>query len=403
MISEDSLREIIKSQSKSLDSYELGIPRREANIDSRLPHALIISGIRRAGKSTLLHQLSKRFANFHYLNFEDPRLSDFGLNDFEKLDEIFTKEYGDYEYYLFDEIQKVEKWEIFVRSRLDKKKKFIITGSNASLLSRELGTSLTGRHVDLELFPFSFKEYLLFKNKKAELSTFKEYLMNGGFPEYAKYGNSEVLQRLFIDIIQRDIVARYKLREPKVLEQMAVYLLTNIGREFSYNKLKEVFNLGSVSTVTAYISYFEDSYLLFSVPKFSFSLKKQLVNPRKIYAIDNGLAKVNSVSFSSDSGRMLENIVFLGLRRKFNEIFYFSGKNECDFLVRDRNKIIMAIQICYNLNADNKEREFNGLVEALKEVDLDEGLILTYDQEDTFKIEKKKIIVKPVWKWLTEK
>ncbi|MDE1824972.1 MAG: ATP-binding protein [Candidatus Micrarchaeota archaeon] len=402
MIPEDSLREIIKSQSKSLNSYELGIPRREANIDSRLPHALIISGIRRAGKSTLLHQLSKRFANFHYLNFEDPRLSDFGLNDFEKLDELFTKEYGDYEYYLLDEIQKVEKWELFVRSRLDRKKKFIITGSNASLLSKELGTSLTGRHVDLELFPFSFKEYLLFKNKKAELPTFKGYLMDGGFPEYAKYGNSEVLQRLFIDIIQRDIVARYKLREPKVLEQMAVYLLTNIGREFSYNNLKEVFNLGSVSTVTAYISYFEDSYLLFSVPKFSFSLKKQLVNPRKIYAIDNGLARVNSVSFSSDSGRMLENMVFLGLRRKFNQIFYFSGKNECDFLVRDKNKIIMAIQTCYNLNSDNKEREFNGLVEALKEVDLSEGLILTYDQEDTFKIEKKRIIVKPVWKWLTE-
>ena len=402
MIPEDSLREIIKSQSKNLDSYRFGIPREEANIDYRLPHALIISGIRRAGKSTLLHQLSKRIINFHYLNFEDPRLTKFGLNDFEKLDEIFIKEYGDYEYYLFDEIQKVETWELFVRSRLDKEKKFIITGSNASLLSRELGMSLTGRHVDLELFPFSFKEYLLFKNKKAELLTFKEYLTNGGFPEYVKYNNSEILQRLFTDIIQRDIVARYKLREPKILEQMAVYLLTNIGREFSYNNLKEIFNLGSVSTVTAYISYFEDSYLLFSVPKFSFSLKKQLVNPRKIYAIDNGLAKVNAVSFSSDNGRLLENTVFLGLRRKFKNIFYFHGKYECDFLVRDRDKIITAIQVCYNLNEDNKEREVKGLIDALNEVELNEGLILTYDQEDIFKIDKKKIIVKPVWKWLME-
>ena len=403
MIPEENLREIIKSQVKDLDSYELGIPREKAEgIDTRLPHALIISGIRRAGKSTLLHQLSKGLANFHYLNFEDPRLSNFSLNDFEKLDEIFTKEYGNYEYYLLDEIQKVEKWELFVRSRLDSKKKFIITGSNASLLSKELGASLTGRHVDLELFPFSFKEFLLFRNKDAELSTFKEYLTNGGFPEYIKYGNSEVLQRLFTDIIQRDIVARYNLREPKVLEQMAVYLLTNTGREFSYNNLKELFKLGSVSTVTAYISYFEDSYLLFSVPKFSFSLKKQLINPRKIYAIDNGLAIINSVSFSSDNGRMLENSVFLGLRRKFKEVFYFSGKNECDFLVRDRNKIIMAIQVCYNLNEDNQEREVNGLVEALNEVGLREGLILTYDQEDTLKVDGKKIVVKPVWKWLTE-
>ena len=249
MIPEESLREIVKSQSKSLDSYELGV-RREgvSRINTRLPHALIISGVRRAGKSTLLHQLSKGFPNFHYLNFEDPRLFNFGLDDFEKLDEIFTKEYGSYEYYLLDEIQKVEKWELFVRSRLDRKKKFIITGSNASLLSKELGTSLTGRHVDLELFPFSFKEFLSFKNKKAELSTFKEYLTDGGFPEYVKFGTSEVLQRLFGDIIQRDIVARYKLREPKVLEQMAVYLLTNIGREFSYNNLKKIFELGSVST-----------------------------------------------------------------------------------------------------------------------------------------------------------
>jgi len=403
MISKEDLREIVKSQLNALDSYELGIPREESrNIDARLPHALIISGVRRAGKSTLLHQLSKGLSRFHYLNFEDPRLSNFELDDFEKLDEIFTKEYGDFEYYLLDEIQKVQKWELFVRSRLDRKKRFIITGSNASLLSRELGTSLTGRHVDLELFPFSYNEFLTFKGKRASPTTFQEYLTEGGFPEYIKYGNQEVLRRPFTDVLQRDIVARYKLREPKVLEQLAVYLLTNTGREFSHNKLKATFNLGSVSTVSTYISYFEDSYILFSLPKFSFSLKKQQANPKKIYSIDNGLGRANSISFSSDKGRMLENTVFLGLRRQFKDIFYFSGKNECDFLVRDRNKITMAIQVCYKLDSDNKEREFNGLVEAMKEVDLDEGIILTYDQEDRFEIEKKRIIVKPIWKWLLE-
>lgn len=403
MISEEALREIVSAQRNALDSYEPGIPREEiGNINLRLPHARIISGIRRAGKSTLLYQLSKRLRDFHYLNFEDPRLLDFGLSDFEKLDELFKSAYGDYEYYLFDEIQKVEQWELFVRSRMDQKKKFIITGSNASLLSKELGRSLTGRHVDSELFPFSFNEFLMFKNKTAGLQPFKEYLKLGGFAEYLKYGGQEILQQLFSDVIQRDIVARYKLREPAVLERMAVYLLTNIGRDFSYNSLKGMFNLGSATTVMSYISYLEDSYLLFSVPRFSFSMKKQLANPKKIYAIDNALSIANSVSFASDSGRMLENLVFLALRRRFKNIFYFSGNGECDFLIKYKNRMIMAAQVCYNLNEDNKGREISGLVEALNATGLDEGIIITYDQEDKLEIEGKTISVVPAWKWISK-
>lgn len=404
MIPEGDLREIVRSQIKNLGLYEFGVEREKGRrVEMELPHALIISGIRRCGKSTFLHQLSERFPHFHYLNFEDPRLSNFKINDFEKLDEIFLEEYGDYRLYLFDEIQAVEKWELFVRSRLDNKKKFIITGANSSLLSKELGTKLTGRHVNLELFPFSFREFLLLKRREGGINAFRDYLKDGGFPEYLKYGKADILQQLFIDVVQRDIVARHKLRESKILEQMALYLITNVGKEFSYNNLKEIFNLGSVSTVTSYISYFEDSYLLFSVTKFDFSLKKQLVNQKKMYCIDNGLSSVNSVSFSLDAGRMLENAVFLHLRRNHKNIFYFKGKNECDFILRERDKIVNAVQVCYNLNSENREREFDGLVEVLDKFGLESGLMLTYDQEDNFKMGKKKIIVKPAWKWMMEK
>ncbi|MBW2984324.1 ATP-binding protein [Candidatus Woesearchaeota archaeon] len=403
MILKDTLREIIKSQQQELLLLEEGVKREKLGlIDLSLPYAVILSGIRRCGKSTLLRQLMKKTGKCYFINFEDPRLVDFEVSDFQKLKEAFKEEYGDRNCYFFDEIQNIQKWELFVRSLLDKKIKVVITGSNASLLSRELGTRLTGRHVRHELFPFSFKEMLIFFNKKANINSFEEYLKKGGFPEYLKYLKAEILHELLNDVIERDIIVRHKLRESKVIKEMAVYLLTNIGKEFSYNSLKKIFDLGSTNSVIAFISYFENSYLLFTVPKFAYSLKRQLINPKKVYSIDNGLSNVNSVSFSSDRGRMLENIVFLHLRRKYNEIFYFKEKNECDFAVKEKDAIIKSIQVCYELTEDNKQREIDGLIEAIEMFKLKEGLILTYKQEDEFKVNNKKITVKPVWKWLLE-
>lgn len=402
MILKETLKAVVLSQKKSFDELELGVERYIVNrISMELQHALIISGIRRCGKSTLMHQLSKRIKNFNYLNFEDTRLAGFELSDFEKLDEIYKEEFGECNFYLFDEVQNIPGWEIFVRSRLDKKKKFIITGSNASLLSKELGTRLTGRHINIELFPFSFKEAGAFKKWKEGASEFEEYLKEGGFPEYLKYKNQEILRELFTDVIQRDIVARYKIRESKALNEMALYLLTNVGKEFSFNTLKSAFALGSVNTVSAFVSYLEDSYLIFTVPKFDYSLKKQIINPKKIYAIDNGLCVANSVSFSEDKGRMLENLAYLVLRRTNKQIFYFkSGNNhECDFLLKDGAKIKAAIQVCYELNEDNKGRELGGLAEALDQFGLKEGIILTFNQEDELTQNGKKIIVLPLWKW----
>lgn len=401
MILRETLREIAKSQRRGLEELETGVLREKTDeIDLNLHFALVISGVRRCGKSTLLRQLIKKKRSFYYFNFEDPRAAAFEVGDFQKLNDIFTEEYGKSDCYFFDEIQNAQKWELFVRQMLDKKMHFVLTGSNASLLSKELGTRLTGRHLRFELFPFSFNEFLKLTKSRPGINSFELYLNKGGFPQYLKDKRDEILHELLNDIITRDIVVRYKIRNPKLVKEIAIYLLTNIGKEFSYRSLKETFGIGSVNTVIFFISCFEDSYLLFTVPKFSHSLKSQIKNPKKIYAIDNGLSAVNSASFSEDKGRMLENMVFLHLRKHYKNIFYFRGKYECDFLVKEKSKIIDAIQVCFELNEDNKDREIKGLQEALENLNLKEGLILTFNQEDELSISNKRITVKPVWKWL---
>ena len=403
MILKETLREVILSQRKELESYDSGVERQILKyIDLSIQYATVISGIRRCGKSTFLHQLLQKLTNFYYLNFEDTRLIDFDVSDFEKLEEVLVEEFGPSDTYMFDEIQNTRGWEIFVRSGLDKQKKFVITGSNASLLSRELGTRLTGRHINVDLFPFSFPEYLNFKNERPSLITFKEYNEEGGFPIYLKSGKPEILRQLLIDIVQRDIVARYNLRSSKIMMEMALYLLTNTGKEFSYSNLGKTYGLGSTNTAISFVSYLEDSYLLFTVQRFDYSLRKQQVSPRKIYSADNGLSSANSVSFSSDNGRMLENTVFLHLRRLHREIFYFRKNRECDFLVKERNGIRMAVQVTFELREDNKVRELGGLLEAMEEFQLSEGLIITFDQEDEFVQNHKRILVKPAWKWIME-
>jgi len=403
MILKDTLRELVKNQREMLNKFEYGIEREVIQqIDLYLPFAIILSGVRRCGKSILLLQLIRKRENYYFFNFEDPRTVGFEVSDFQKLNDVFQEEFGTQDYYFFDEIQNVQGWEIFIRSMLDKGKKIVITGSNASLLSKELGTRLTGRHLRYELFPFSYKEMLTLSNLDPSKESFEDYLKKGGFPEFLKNQKEEILRELFYDIVIRDIVVRHKIRNLKTLKELGIYLLTNVGKEFSYNNLKKTFNLGSINTVISFISFFEDSYLLFTVPKFSYSFKQQLVNPKKIYSIDNGLSNANSVSFSSDKGRMLENVVFNNLRKKFKNIYYFQETYECDFVIKEKEKIVLAIQVCYELNNDNKERELNGLLEALIALNIEQGLILTFNIEDQFVIKNKKIFVKPTWKWLLE-
>ncbi len=403
MILKESLRNIVRAQKKDVLLVDKIVEREKLKkIKVEESFAIVLSGVRRCGKSTLLRQIIQKSDNFYYFNFEDPNAINFELADFEILNQIFYEEYGECNYYFFDEIQNVEKWELFVRAMLDKGKYFIITGSNASLLSRELGTRLTGRHLNYELFPFSFNEFLKLTNKKPNIESFQEYFIKGGFPQYLKSGRAESLQDLFNDIINRDILIRHQVKNLKSLKEMGVYLITNVGKEFSYNSLKRTFDLGSVNSVISFISFFEDSYMLFTIPKFDYSIRKQIINPKKVYSIDNGFSVVNSASFSEDKGKMLENIVFLNLRKRYKEIFYFQENGECDFVIKDGLKITRAIQVCYILTEQNRERELNGLIEALDKFKLKEGLILTYNQEDKFVIEEKKIKAIPVWKWLLE-
>jgi len=403
MILKDTLRMIVKAQHEELATYEFGIEREMIKaIDPNILFALVITGIRRCGKSTLQRQIMKNIPKACFFRFEDPRAENFELGDFEKLDEVLKEEYGDGGYYFFDEIQNVDKWELFIRKLLENKKHVLITGSNASLLSKELGTRLTGRHLDYALLPFSFEEFLRFSGKKAGVDTFEEYFHHGGFPEYLATKRVDVLQELFEDIIERDIVVRHGLRSSKVIKEMAHFLLANTGKEFSYNNLAKMFSMGSANSAIDYVSYLEDSYLLFTLPKFDYSFKKQVINPKKAYSIDNGLSRSNSVSFTADKGRMLENLVLIELRRRKYDVYYFREKNECDFVIREDRAITSAIQVCYEVNDENKDREMDGLIEALEKFNLKKGLVLTYNQEDEINIENKKIILKPVWRWMME-
>jgi len=314
-----TLENIIDSQRARLLKTSPGLPRKVSGFQNLSSHAFIVTGIRRCGKSTVLQQINIEFSEpSFYINFEDPRLAGFDLSDFNRLQEIAEK--NNIETFFFDEIQLIHQWENFVRFRLDEGYRIFISGSNATMLSKELGTKLTGRHIIKELFPFSYSEYLIYKGEQEGEASSNSYLMSGGFPEYLKTGLPEVLMQNFNDIIIRDIAIRYNIRNTTLLQQLAVWLVTNCGKLFTGNSLRKIFNIGSSASIMEYLSYFSDAYLFFFIPRFSYSGKVQIVNPKKIYCIDNGFIKTNSISFSDDTGRLFENMVFMHLRRLSNEI-----------------------------------------------------------------------------------
>ena len=398
MILQSTLENCVAEQKANMLKQLTGVTREQkSDITIIQDFITIITGIRRCGKSTLMLQMIKKLGNdYAYFNFEDPRIVGFETHDFEKLEKVL----GDKKFYFFDEIQNIENWEIFIRKLHDRKKAICITGSNASLLSKELGTRLTGRNIQKELFPFSYREFCkFFKLGKSE-SSLEKYIQKGGFPAFLQHTDTTYLQQLFRDILYRDIIVRHGVRNAKLFEQLSSFLISNIGSEYSLNKLKNIFGIGSANSVADYISWLEDSYLLFSLPRFSWSLKSIAVNPKKIYAIDTGFINANSQSFSKDRGRLLENAVYLHLRKSRNEIFYFREKGECDFLVKDKNKITEAIQVCYDLNTDNLSREMKGLEEAMELFQLKKGTLITFNQKDTLHTSKGKINVIPASEWM---
>lgn len=414
------IKQVILEQEGAGKAVTRTIERQQlALIDSLvpLPHAVIISGVRRCGKSTLMRQiLKKHYKNeIYFVDFEDERFVKFTTEDFNPLYETLIELYGLKHVFFFDEIQNIEGWELFVRRIHREKNKVFITGSNASLLSSELSTRLTGRHIVVELLPFSFREYLQYHqftyNEKSFLITqekailkryFNEFLGNGGMPEYLEHKNPLVLQNVYENILYKDVIVRYDVKEVKAIRELALDLLSNIGSPISYTKMKNNLNLGSINTVKNYIHYLENAYLIFTLDRFSYSVSQQSVLQKKVYAIDTGLAKQIAFHFSKKQGRYLENVVYLELRRRHKEIFYYKTEDglEVDFLVREGAKVVLLIQVTESLrDPKTRQREYKALSHAMKELQVEKGVILTEEEEiadETFP----EIEVAAIYQWL---
>jgi len=417
MISKSILAQVIKDQKEEFNNLTGTVKRDEFKevISYSGASALILKGLRRCGKSTLLKQLiDKKFRdNFFYFNFDEERIINFKTEDFQKLMETFMELYGDKKTIFFDEIQNITGWELFINRLLRQGYHIFITGSNSNLLSKELGTHLTGRHVDLELFPFSFAEYLRAKQiepKNKYYSTkenalyskyFKQYLKEGGMPEKVVFNNNSILTQVLTDITQKDIVNRYNLRKPAEFRAILNFLLSNTANTITYRSIKNNFNIKSITTIQKYIQYAEETYIIFQVHRFERKIKLINKNPKKIYCIDNGIVSHNTPSTKEQEGNLLENVIAVQLKRNGKEFYYYQKDNsEADFVVPKEKTVL---QVCYNLNETNKEREFKGLKKAMEEMKTNKGTIITLDQENIIKEKGKTIEIIPAWKWLLEK
>ena len=376
----------------------------------------VIVGPRRAGKSFFaMHFLNKQ-EKFGYVNFDDEKLV-----EVENYDEIITAinlVYDNPKFILFDEIQNLPKWELFVNRLQRQGYNLVITGSNSNLLSKELATHLTGRHLLTNIFPFSFKEYLKLENElttteiKGRLS---EYILNGGYPEILskKVELKEYLSTLFNSIIYKDIVKRYKIRNPKEIEDLVLYLISNIANEYSYNSLTKVGKIKSSHTTEKYLNYLEESFILFSLSRFSYKVKEQLSSNKKIYCIDNGFIQAKAFKLSPDMGKLYENSVACKLKKEEldGKLKFYYWKNqqqeEVDFVIKEGTKVKKLIQVCFNINnLETKNREIRALIKARKELKCNNLLIITEDTEIEEKSEwfgeKATITYIPLWKWLLD-
>lgn len=415
----EQIRTLIVEQREEFVTKDLGVERaklKEIATYKNTPFTIIISGMRRAGKSTLLAQLAHAFYShneYFYVNFEDERFISFTTEDFSKLHELLIELFGNQKIFLFDEIQNIEGWERFVRRMEESGYKFYITGSNASLLSRELGTRLTGQYLPVELLPFSFTEFLHFKQielpdptrlttvQRGELKqAFAEYREKGGIPAALKYPEIPWHKTLYDDIINRDVASRYKITDVKELRELSFYLLSNVTKLTSFNKIKELLKLGSVNTVINYVDYLEKAWLFFVINKYAHSVKEQQIANKKVYAIDTGLIKSVAFAFLENTGQFLENIVFLELLRMDEDIYYYKTNkdNEVDFYLPKRK---LFIQVCQNIfDPKTKKRETRALVEAIAENEGSTCLILTEDEKDTLSFDGVNVQVLPIYEWL---
>lgn len=391
----------------------------------RRKEILTITGVRRSGKTTILYLLIEQLINsgikpknILHINLEDPAFKSISTYEiYQRYLELINP--SGKIYLFFDEIQESEHWEKDLLKLYDgvKNIKITITGSNSSVLKGEYSTLLTGRTLLYENYPFSFKEFVTFKglltnfekhlllSKKSQIiHIFNEYLIHGGFPEVINEEDEKMKMFLLKDyytaILTRDVLKRYPIRHARKYEKAAHYFISNFTNSFSTKKLAAILDI-NMHTLEEYFNFLEDVYLMFSINHFSYSLKKQITYPRKIYCIDNGLINAASFKFSEDFGKQLENLVFAEIKRKSKECFYWKGKKECDFLVKSGDTITDAIQVCYSLEEPKtKKREIDGLIEALNTFSLSEGKILTFEEFESVEENNKRIQILPVWYWL---
>jgi predicted AAA+ superfamily ATPase len=377
------------------------------------PLIKVITGPRRSGKSVFAIQLLEG-TNFGYLNFDDERL--LGEKDYERFIKTIREVYGDTKYLLFDEIQNLPGWELFVNRLHRRGLNLVLTGSNSRLLSRELATHLTGRYIPFQILPFSFREFLMAKefspgdkllSKESQglvLNQLDEYMRTGGYPEVVVKGieAKSYLGTLFEGILFRDVVKRYNVRYSKKLHDLGLYFVTNHSKEFTYTSLKKALAFRSTHTVENYADYLEEAFLLFTVQRYSPKVKEQMKSPQKVFAYDTGLINAVKFKLTPDTGRLLENLVAVELLRRGKEIYYFRTRDgkEVDFVVKEGLTIGQLLQVCFEVeDPQTRKRESSGLIKAAKETGCKKLVILTWDyesQEDS----APPIEFQPVWRWL---
>ena len=423
MIDINILRLVIKDQQKSARKQIPRFVERSLNLAdfAKGLDVLVVSGVRRCGKSALLQEFYRHppadVLPF-YLRLDDPRLSAFHESDFEAVSKIWQEEFsnrpGVRVFYLFDEVQMIEGWERWIPFFAEQEGiKVVVTGSNASMLSQELGTLLTGRHQSLELYPFSFAEIAQFEGlDNASLADsggraglralHTRYFEFGGFPRAWLDEDVVVAGRYFSDIIARDVVARKSLRHTAPLTFLATSLMTDLGSLANKAKLARKTGLKAPETVTRYVRFLEECYLLFEVRKFSFSLREQLRNPGKPYAIDSALAVQAGFTFLDKQGPLFENQVFIELKRRALSVYYWRSTEdyEVDFITMNNQRIHSAVQVCCSLADESTlRREVRALLAAERELGIKELMIITLDEEKTIKEQGCTIRCLPFFKW----
>jgi len=391
---------------------------RKTNINLNNNIIKVIIGPRRAGKSFFAFHFLKKIGNFGYVNFDDEKLID--VRNYDEIINALNSVYNNPKYILFDEIQNIPKWELFINRLQRQGYHMVITGSNSNLLSNELSTHLTGRHSLITIFPFSFKEYLRLEQKKLTSSEIKEklsdYLVCGGFPEpLVKHVEiKDYLSMLFNSIVYKDIVKRYKIRNVKEIEDLAYYLMSNVANEYSYHSLTKMTSLKSSHTIRKYIGYLEESFILFNLSRFSYKVKEQVSSNKKIYCIDNGFIQAKGFTITPDMGKLYENSVACALKKDEatvgTTIYYWKNQQqeEVDFVIKKGDQIEQLIQVCYNLeNVKTKNREIRALIKAGKELRCSNLLIITADKQGCEEVEwfgdKATIQYTSLWQWLLDK